>query len=247
MGSWKMILGAVLGSLILVGVMVWGLTKMGGEESDLIVDVERLVDGAGWVKETCLTSEQISVDKITQSEQSLEATVPMNDFMSDEKQCDYKVTVVEFADLQCSACKQAEVVVQELKQMNGVRYVYRHFPLLTIHKNAWRAALAAEGAKKAGKGWEMVELLFEKQEDWAESSNFDEKAVEYAKELGLDEVEFEKILKQVQDDGVEDQVVKDNALANELKLGGTPTFFVEGEQVASSFVLTRVKEILENK
>ena len=208
-----MILGIMLGMVVLIGIMVWGLTKMGGEQAGLDVGVEKLVDGAGWVK--------------------------------GEK--DYMITVVEFADLQCSACKQAEPVAQQLRQMEGVRYVFRYFPLLTIHKNAWKAAKAMETAKKMDKGWEMMSFLFEKQEDWAESNDFDEKAMGYAKELGLDETEFKKILNQVQDDGVEKQIVKDNALANELNLSGTPTFFVDGEQVASSFVLSRVKEILGNK
>jgi len=200
----------VFGSLVLVGVMVWGLTKMGGEESSLAVEVEKLVDGAGWV-----TGKE-----------------------------DYKVTVVEFADLQCSGCRQAELVAQKLRQMDGVRYVFRYFPLLTIHKNAWKAAKVTETAKKMDKGWEMIGFMFEKQDDWAESNSFDEKAMGYAKELGLDEVEFEELYKSEE---IENQIVKDNALANELKLGGTPTFFVEGEQVSSSFVLTRVQEILESK
>ena len=210
MSNWKIILGAVFGSLVLVGVMVWGLTKMGDEQSGLNVSVEKLVDGAGWV-------------------------------VGEE---DYKITVVEFADLQCSACKQADPVAQQLRQMEGVRYVFRYFPLLTIHKNAWKAARVTEAAKKMDKGWEMMGFLFEKQEDWAESNDFDEKAMGYARELELDEVGLEVLYNSKE---VESQIVKDNALANELKLGGTPTFFVDGEQVASSFVLSKVKEVLENK
>ena len=152
--------------------------------------------------------------------------------------------MVEFADLQCSACRQGELVAKELRQMDGVRYVFRYFPLLTIHKNAWKAAKVSEVAKKMDKGWEMVGLLFDEQEAWAESNNFDEMAMEYVKDLGLDEVEFGDLYNGKE---VEEQIVKDSALANELKLGGTPTFFVEGEQVAMSFVLTRVKELLESK
>ena len=209
MKDWKMILGVVLGAVILVGVMVWGLSKMSGEQGGLNVEVDQLVDGAGWV---------------TGGE-------------------NYQVTVVEFADLQCSACKQAEPVAEELRQMDGVRYVYRHLPLSTIHKNTWRAARVAEAAKVMEKGWEMVELLFEKQEEWAETGSFDKKAMDYAIELGLEGGKFEELYNSKE---VEDQIVKDNTLANELRLGGTPTFFVEGEQVASSFVLTRVREILES-
>lgn len=210
MNNWKMVLGVMFGGFLLIGVMVFGLTKMEDGQTELSVPVEKLVGGAGWV-------------------------------LGEE---DYKVTVVEFSDLQCSACKQSKYVYRGLKEMEGVRYVLRHLPLLTIHKNAWVAAKGVEAAKRMDKGWEMMELLFEKQEEWSESSNFEEMAIGYAGELGLDEGEFSDLY---DDKEVEDQVVRDNALANELKLGGTPTFFVDGEQVAANFVLTKVKEILENK
>jgi protein-disulfide isomerase len=211
MSNWKMVLVAVLGALILVGIMVWGLTKMGEDQSGLDVEVEKLTDGSGWV-----TNEE-----------------------------NYKLTVVEFSDLQCPACKQAESSVAEnLRQMDGVRYVFRHFPLLTIHKNAWRAARAMETAKKMDKGWGMMELLFEKQEEWSESNDLDKRAVGYAKELGLNESEFETIYNE---GDVDEQIVRDSALAKELSLGGTPTFFVEGEPVATNFVLTKVEEILKSK
>lgn len=205
-----MVLGAVLGGLVLMGVMVLGLTKMGGGEQGLLdISVDELVDGSGWMTE----------------------------------KGDVKVTVVEFSDLQCSACKQVEPVVKALKEMEEVRFVFRHFPLVTIHKNAWQAALVAEAAKELDKGWEMIDKLFDKQSEWAESSGFDELAFGYAEELGLPREEFEERYKAKNG---EDQVVKDNALASKLRLGGTPTFFVEGEQVASSFVLTKVKEVLKN-
>lgn len=210
MNNWKMVLGVILGGMLLMGIMVWGLTKMGGEESLLDVGVEKLVEGAGW-----LTGE-----------------------------VDYKVTVVEFSDLQCSACKHYKYVYEGLKEMEGVRYVFRHFPLLTIHKNSWKAAKVAEVAKKMGRGWEMKGFLFEKQEEWAETNSFDEKSIEYAKELGLDEVEFNSLYKS---SNIEEQIVRDNLLAKEIKLSGTPTFFVEGKQVAADFVLSKVKEILDSK
>lgn len=235
MNNWKIVIGTVAGGLILVGVMVWGLSRMGRQDG-LEVPVEKLVDGAGWIHETC--------GQITQSEQlASKRSVPMSDF-SDEKHCDYKVTVVEFADLQCSACRQVEPVVKELRRMDGVRYVFRYFPLLTIHKNAWRAAKATEAAKKMGKGWEMRELLFDKQSEWEGENKFDDLVVDYVKDLGLNGEKFKELYI---DEGIDRQVVEDNALASELKLSGTPTLFVEGKQVASNFVLAKVKQLLMEK
>jgi len=153
-----------------------------------------------------------------------------------------KVTVVEFTDLQCSACRTAESVAQELAKMDGVRFVFRHLPLLAIHKNAWEAAVAAETARKLGKGWEMVALLFKKQSEWEKENDFDKKALEYAGELGLGKDEFLLIY---EDSETEKQIIDDFTLANKLKFNGTPTFLVDGELVASTFVLGKVEEKLK--
>ena len=69
-----------------------------------------------------------------------------------------KVAVVEFSDIQCPACKAAEPISVELRRTPGVKFVYRHFPLTTIHKNAWNGARALEAARLLDKGWEMMEL-----------------------------------------------------------------------------------------
>ena len=51
-----------------------------------------------------------------------------------------RVTVVEFSDIQCPACKATEPIAVELRKTAGVKFVYRHFPLITVHKNAWKGA-----------------------------------------------------------------------------------------------------------
>jgi protein-disulfide isomerase len=153
-----------------------------------------------------------------------------------------KVTVVAFTDIQCPACKAAEPVAVELRSTPGVRFIHRHFPLLNIHKNAWRGARALEAARLAGKGWEMMALLFDKQTEWSDKGNPDELFVSYAKSLGLDEKIF---VEKMNNDETDKFVGEDAGLGNRLKLSGTPTVFVNGEQVAVSFVLDRVKELLK--
>jgi cyclophilin family peptidyl-prolyl cis-trans isomerase len=69
-----------------------------------------------------------------------------------------------------------------------IRFVYRHFPLLSIHDKAALATQASEAAGLQGKFWEMHDLLFEKQAEWSELSVDDFKGwlVEQAAALGLD-------------------------------------------------------------
>ena len=153
-----------------------------------------------------------------------------------------KVTVVAFTDIQCPACKAAEPIAVELRSTPGVKFVHRHFPLTTIHKNAWEGARALEAARLFDKGWEMMALMFAKQDAWKDLGNPDEAFVGYAQEIGLDEREFEDKYKSGQTD---EWVGSDSALGNRLQLSGTPTFFVDGGQVATSFVLDRVRELLK--
>jgi cyclophilin family peptidyl-prolyl cis-trans isomerase len=81
---------------------------------------------------------------------------------------------------------------------NIIRFVYRYLPLMSIHDKAIIAAEAAEAAGAQGKFWEMYELLYSRQADWAGLSAEDQviipKLTEYAAELGLDTERFQQEL-----------------------------------------------------
>src|SRR3989338_699244 len=59
-----------------------------------------------------------------------------------------KVTLVEYADFQCPACGVYYPLVEQLFKEYGdkVKFEYRHFPLVGIHKNAEIGAVASESA-----------------------------------------------------------------------------------------------------
>lgn len=153
-----------------------------------------------------------------------------------------KVTVVEFSDMQCPACKAAQPFAEEVKKMDGVKFVFRHFPLIQLHKNAWTGARAAEAARILGKGNEYVNQLFDHQNEWSSMDNPEEKLVAYAKEMGLQEDDF---LKKLKSDETDKFVGEDFALGNRLKLQGTPTFYVNGEQISANFLKSKVEELLK--
>src|SRR5712691_9566756 len=77
------------------------------------------------------------------------------------------VTMVEFSDFQCPFCGRffAETEGALLKKYDGkIRFVYRHFPLDSIHPFAQGAALASECANEQNKFWEYHDLLFQNQQ-----------------------------------------------------------------------------------
>lgn len=137
------------------------------------------------------------------------------------------VTLIEYADFECPACAEyAPIVKQLLSDFPGkLRQVYRFFPLINIHPNAIPAAKAAEAAGKQGKFWEMGDMLFAKQQDWADSNDAGKIFEGYAKDLGLDVNKFKQ---DVNDSGTQQRINTDLDEATKLNLSGTPTFFING-------------------
>lgn len=142
---------------------------------------------------------------------------------------DAKVVVSEFADFQCPACKSFEPSLKEILAENEgkVRLVFKHFPLYpTPHKNAMVAAHASEAAGKQGKFWEMHDILYEKQDDWAELDDPKPKYEEYAREIGLNVEDFKRDL---DGEAGKDSINRDKDFGGELELRGTPSIFLNGE------------------
>ena len=108
-----------------------------------------------------------------------------------------------------------------------LRLVYRHFPLISIHDKAVIAAEAAEAAGAQGAFWEMHDLLFERQRDWASQPADEVPALfsEYAKELSLDTEAFDKALA---DHTYRDKVMAGYDAASSAGMGGTPTLVADG-------------------
>ncbi|MCR4264153.1 MAG: DsbA family protein, partial [Candidatus Roizmanbacteria bacterium] len=137
--------------------------------------------------------------------------------------------LIEYSDFQCPACRQYYPVVKQLVEEKGDQFTftYRHFPLAQ-HENADDAARAAEAAGKQGKFWEMHDLLFERQEAWAEVGNPDEAFLTYAEELELNREQFEA---DYQAQELKDKISNDYNSGVRAGVNATPTFFLNGEKI----------------
>lgn len=135
------------------------------------------------------------------------------------------IKIVEFSDFQCPACGRAEPIVEEIFQTykDNISLEYKHFPLTSIHRYAFKAAEASECAGDQGRFWEMHDIMFAMQKDLSTDA-----LKEYAKEIGLDEQNFTLCL----DSSAKEETVKeDMRLAMRLNLPGTPSFFVNDKQI----------------
>lgn len=139
---------------------------------------------------------------------------------------DAKVTLVEFLDPECEACRAIHPIVNDLKTKyaDKFKFVVRYMPL---HSNSVLAASGAEAAGEQGRYWEYLDVLYRTQSEWGEQQTPQrERFLEYARVLNLDLAAFEKSL---DDPKWAAKVDRDRADGVASGVKGTPTFFLNGK------------------
>lgn len=145
------------------------------------------------------------------------------------------VTVVEFFDYNCPYCKKAaEPVDQLLANDQGIRLVYREWPILG--PGSLFAARAALASRKQGKYEEFHKALMS-------SGRVDEsRTMEVANNLGLD---IDQLRADMAAPEVDRHINLSMDLANSLQINGTPTFLI-GDQLAPGLVpLEQLQQMVE--
>lgn len=134
-----------------------------------------------------------------------------------------KLTLIEFSDYQCPFCAQhfretLPQIERDYIKTGKVKYVFRDFPIVSIHREAFKAAEAARCADDEGKYWEMHDRLFTSQS----ALGFKDLSL-HAQAIGLDSEKFDRCLIPGK---YASKIQKD--IAEGLKAGvkGTPTFFL---------------------
>ncbi|QQS40769.1 MAG: thioredoxin domain-containing protein [Acidobacteriota bacterium] len=140
------------------------------------------------------------------------------------------VIVEEFADFQCPTCAVVHPRMNEVVSRFGtkIKFVFRNYPLTTIHRNAYDASVAAEAAGFQNKFWEMQNLLFQNQSRWSTAPQPRPLFEEYATTLGLD---VEKFKNDMAGFAAKGRVDEDMRRARALNLTGTPSILVNGKPV----------------
>lgn len=158
-----------------------------------------------------------------------------------------KVTLIEYGDFQCPACKSYHPVLQQLKEEYGdrVTFQFRHFPLTQIHPNAFIGARAAEAAGKQGKFFEMHDLLFENQEAWSTAPNPTVVLENYAEQLGLNVDQFKTDMNSAE---VAATINADAKAAQAAGGNSTPTFVLNDTRIEKNpQSLEEFKKLLDDE
>jgi len=153
---------------------------------------------------------------------------------------DASVTIVEFSDFQCPYCARffLQTYPQVRREYEGkVKFIFRDFPLTSIHQYAEKAAEAAGCANDQGKFWEYHDLLWTKQQALDVDS-----LKSYAADLGLDTVAFDDCL----DSGKHaSEVQKDVQDGRSYGVGGTPAFLINGQLVSGAVPFADFKAVID--
>lgn len=154
---------------------------------------------------------------------------------------DAPVTIVEFSDFECPYCARVGPTMNQVMERYGdrVRLVFRHYPLVSIHKLAQDAAEASLCAADQDKFWEMHDALFANQQGLAP-----EKLKETAQTLGLEMEAFSECLDSNRKAPL---VLADVRDALKAGVSGTPAFFINGRPLTGAVAFEKLAEVIDEE
>lgn len=160
---------------------------------------------------------------------------------------DAPVTLIEFADYQCSHCARfaslpGPALKRDYVQTGQVRMLLYDFPL-SRRTNAVPAALAARCAGDQGSYWEMHRLLFSNQADWARDQSPEDKFADYADRIGLDRGQFDQCYSERE---FIEEIMASRAYGTRLGVSGTPAIYVNGQKT-DGYSYEAVQQVIETE
>jgi len=159
-----------------------------------------------------------------------------------------KLTVAIFSDFQCPACANIEeIVLRGLKEQykDQVNFVFRQFPLESIHPFARIAAYASLAAGEQNQFWQYHDLLFENQQIWSTLSSKEQvrdQFIQYAIELEIDKDDF---IEKMESESIKEKVDADIADGFSLQVNSTPTIYLDNNKTAPQDLPAQIELLLQ--
>ena len=156
---------------------------------------------------------------------------------------DAKVYLVKFSDPACETCSAFHPFVKKLMTdyPGKIKLVARYAP---FHKGSDYMVKILEAARKQGKYWETLEIMYKTQGYWASHHNPQPQLIwRFLPNAGLD---LEKIKNDMNDPEIGKIIQQDLADAKTLNVRKTPGFFVNGKPLPS-FGYEQLQELVESE
>jgi protein-disulfide isomerase len=151
---------------------------------------------------------------------------------------DARIAIVEFSDFQCPYCAQAVQKIGAVMKAfpTQVKLIFKQFPL-EMHSQAELAAQAALAAHQQGKFWQLHDLMFANRTHLSR-----QEILTLAGGLKLDMMRFTR---DMDNPDTRKAVERDESEGEQAGVGGTPTFFIDGQRYNGSLELDAIRPILE--
>ena len=156
---------------------------------------------------------------------------------------DAKVYLIEFMDPACETCAAFFPFVKQIMNANPgkIKLVLRYAP---FHDGADYFVKILEAAKKQGKYWETLDVMYKSQPYWASHSNPQpQKIWQFLPKAGLD---LEQIKKDMTDPAIVKLIEQDLADAKTLNVQKTPGFIVNGKPL-QTFGYQQLQELIQSE
>jgi len=154
-----------------------------------------------------------------------------------------KITLVEFTDFACPFCKESAPIIRKLmndpQYKDSVRLVVRDYP---IHDTSIDLAIAARCAGEQGKFWDAYDSLFANQDNLKSTTTIQEDILSWGGSMKLDSTKFSACMSERR---YLDLVKQDYENGNQLKIQGTPTWFVNYHMITGSYSEEKLKELFD--
>jgi protein-disulfide isomerase len=151
------------------------------------------------------------------------------------------ITIVEFSDFQCPYCRRFHQDTYKAlldAYPNKIRFVYRNLPLVSLHPEAFPAAVASRCANEQNAFWPYYEKIFSG-EDMGQAVY-----IKYATDLGLDVTAFQSCLASDRNNAF---IQADSDFAVSMGVQSTPTFFINGLAVIGAQPLEVFKQVIDKE
>jgi len=153
------------------------------------------------------------------------------------------VTIVEFGDLQCPHCKEAQPTIEKLlSEEKNVRLIFQHFPL-PMHDWAAKAAAYADCVARASNdaAWKFIQGTYDAQADITEA-NADEKLYAIADAAGVKSADIAACAAKSETVG---RVERSLELGRSVNVNSTPTLFINGRMVGGTIPYDSLKSLVD--
>lgn len=161
------------------------------------------------------------------------------------------VTMVEFGDFKCPACRAFHQDVlpkiqKDYIEEGKVKLVFLNYPV--VNEDSYTTAIAGEAIYQEDNEafWKFYDAVYENQKSEKWSSTTDKYLVQLTKEK-VPGIDYKKIGRAIQNKTYLDQVIEDKKIGEQAGVYSTPAILINGKEVLNPLSYKEIKALIEEE